>query len=360
MGRLKVSVLVTALVVLAVAFAGNANADVYSCFGAPGGVRSDYPEPRVFGEAQNWWHEGLPSNMLSNIDDAMSANHIHNGICVPQGETIVPEVDYAGHPAIAIQMVGKAHNNVGGVLKNARGGLESGTTGVWWPGDVHPLPLGWKPVSDDETRVLPEGYQTLSRLQSIGCGRHEGRYTIDTTERHGRRQYQSFGVQMYVPCKPGQSPNPYRGTDLFIFRGWYQGGNYVNVNFADESGHSYTGFRASDMSDPIPDDWTVRYSLAQGANRALVSVDPDIHHGSFGTVIQRSTGTGPFNATIHAADFTPGIHKLMIAGCENVSSPAGESCGVGVIPFLVPEPEPVGAGLGRSRHAPVICRTCPR
>lgn len=316
------AVLIAALAAVVGAYLAQ-GARAATCSGAPAGVRAEYPEPRVFTEAQSWWLEGTGDPL--NVEGAMEANHVHLGLCYPQGETILAE---DGLYPWSLQ--GKLHEFGGGSAGFVRGGgfLEPGAT---WSDGSGASGFPWSPVVPDETTVFTEATRAA---KVVRCGRRENRFTLNATGPQGRRQFQSFGLQTYVPCTSGRSREDYRSSDVMIFRSWYEGADYTNVSLVDESAHAYSGFQASGMADPVPLGWRVKVKLAAGANRYLVAVDPDLHHGTFGVVVARGVGTS-VTPTIPVSVLQPGVHKLMVMGCERIAQPSGSACALGVIPFVV-------------------------
>lgn len=314
-----------ALLAVAVFLAQAEAARAETCFGAPPGVRTQFPEPRVFEEAQAWWLERGTTRQILRIRGAMRANHVHLGLCFPQGQKIHPR---GGR--IHYSLRGMLHNFRRGVATFVRGGVvETGPRSGFKQG------LGWKPRASDEERV----FRAWSRTRRLRvCGRREWRFTLNALNPHRhRRQFQSFGSQAYVPCRGKRKRNNYRRSDAMIFRGWYKGSEYTNVGFGDESGHRYRGFRAWHMQWPVPTGWEVTWGVSEGARRFVLTIDPDIHHGSFGRVVARGRmRSGASRRTrIPVESLSPGIHRLMLVGCEGVRRPRGAACGVGVIPFLV-------------------------
>jgi hypothetical protein len=324
--RLWILALLAVAVFLAQAEAARAD----TCFGAPPGVRTDYPEPRVFEEAQAWWLERGTTRQILSIDGAMRANHVHLGLCFPQGVKIRPQ---GGR--IHYSLRGMLHNFRRGVATFVRGGvIETARRGVFKKG------LDWKPQAEDEMRF----FRASSRFRRVRvCGRREWRFTLNALNPHRhRRQFQSFGSQAYVPCRGKRKRNNYRRSDAMIFRGWYKGSEYTNVGFGDESGHRYRGFRAWGMWKAVPLDWEVKWGISEGARRFLLTIDPDIHHGSFGRIVARGRiRSGASRRTrIPVESLSPGIHRLMLVGCERVWRPRGAACGAGVIPFRVGQADP--------------------
>jgi hypothetical protein len=308
-------------------------AATFPCFGAPPAYVAHYDgssqdldgavdgavsfaEPRVFLESQGWWVEnGEP--------DPLSSEHIHVGLCYPQGERIRLQNGRVRWPLMM-----QLHNQIGATSNFVRGGgFQDGAVtprANWDP--------SWDPVSDQEVRfaVLTKRRRNLTR-----CGRREARFTNNVpVSVHAHRFYQSAGWQTYVPCLRGLRRTNYRSSDLMIARGYYESFDYVNVSLQGN-------WRASAMaSTPVPDAWTVRVGTGAGSTSYAVYVDPDLHHGSKGIVVAEGLGgDATRSVTIDTSQLTPGIHKLMVVANETQLDPLrpirGTASGVLVVPFLV-------------------------
>lgn len=322
--------------------ARTAQAGSFACVGAPEGVRSNYPEPRLFEESQSWWlQNGTPAQILT-MPGAMDAIHVHLGVCFPQGETILED---------NFSFKGTLHNQVGAVSNWVRYGFVGGEHGPGHPGGNlagHENGFPWTPTDPVEEVKFFDFGGSYESLIGGTCGRKEFRASlnVDSTRFH-KRQYQSFGSQAYTLCKPGQQSNNYRDSDVMIFRGWYDGPGYTNVAYSDESGHEGNGLHASDFYGAVPQNWQVKFGTSDVVDRWMLTVDPDVHHGSLGTVVAQgqSSISGQW-AAIPVTELTPGIHKLALIGCQQAE--LGTNCGVGVIPFLVG----ANSGARRGWHDP--------
>lgn len=284
-----------------------------------------YDEPRVCTESQEWWFEGA-GDMTRSIADAMKATHLHYLDCFPLMETWA---ESGGQFITHLKL--QQHENVGGRASNAGGlGFEDGgaVKAIFNP--------AWAPTSADETR-----FAQLTRASSTVkvCGRRETRGHLNGISRNGGEEFfNSFGKQSLVACKTGRTLGNQRGPSI-MYRGWYEVAAYTNITFVDDF-RGRTGFYASEMSAPVGSQLKIKFSLGAGANKYLVSVDPAIHHGSYGRIVAQGTGTG-FTADFAAVLplLSPGLHWIMAAGCENLGpSPTnpigGQNCGVGVVPFI--------------------------
>jgi hypothetical protein len=339
------------LVVMVLAAAGpfshSAMAAVtFPCFGAPAPYVAQYDgssddldgvvdgvvsfaEPRVFLESQGWWVEnGEP--------DPLNAEHIHVGLCYPQGERIRFQNGRVRWP-LMIQL----HNQVGATSNFVRGGgFQDGSVvprASWNP--------AWSPVSNQEVRFA---VLTKSRRSLTKCGRREARFTNNVpASMQGHRFYQSAGWQAYVPCLRGLRRADYRSSDVMIARGYYESFDYVNVALRGN-------WKASAMAaTPVPNEWTVSVGTAAGSTSYAVYVDPDLHHGSKGIVVAEGLGgDATRSVTIDTSELTPGVHKLMLVANETQLDPLraikGTASGVLVVPFLVAGVPYVSTSTARS------------
>lgn len=291
------------------------------------GVWDDYPitdfsEPRACADSQAWWLEGA-GDVTVNIEDAMRASHLHYGACFPFMETWAEE-----DSKFVLPVKNQMHQFVGGHSKNVGGlGFEDGGA---VKDTFNPV---WAPQSVDEVR-----FSTLVRNSSSVkvCGRRETRGHLEGISNNGgERMFNSFGWQSLVPCTAGRSRGDQRGPGI-IFRGWYVGGDYSNITFTDDF-RGDTGFRATQMDDPVVGDLKLKINLGAGANKWVVSVNPNVHGGSFGSWKLSGSGTAA-TVTIPNEVIPSGLFRVMAVGCErlgtsNANPVGGQSCGVGVIPF---------------------------
>lgn len=314
-----------ATVAIILAFPGRAEAQI-PCFGAPADYvaqfGASYAEPRDYDESQALWLEG-PGDPLANIDDAMRASHIHYAKCFPFMETWA-EAGGVFKTDLKLQL----HHFVGGHAKNVGGmGFEDG-------GAVkHVFNPVWAPTQQDETRFV-----SLSRPSSSVkvCGRREMRGHVNTISPDGGEEFfNSFGHQSLVKCTTGRTLGNQRGPSR-IYRGWYEKADYTNFTWVDDF-RGEVGFRSSQQAAPVVGNLRLKFSLGAGANKWAVFLNPDIHNGSFGTVIARGTGSGT-TVTIADALIPSGNFKILGYGCENiglssVNPRGGVNCGGGVLTF---------------------------
>jgi hypothetical protein len=270
-------------------------------------------------ETQGWWVQGQTGLSAPAADFPFISNHVHLSIPFPVGEQIsIPAAGGYSWPYLR-----QDHEDIGGAIRTTRGGDFS--FGSCCPND----PL-WKnkPITEVDQRhagSIPIESSSVDNWRAF-TGVREARFTADTTSKQGKRQYQSGAWNAFFH----QAGAPVGITA----RGWYEGPGYTNVTLKDSNLGVGTGFRASVLSStPVPAAWTINYSLAQGAAYFFAYIDPDIHHGTKGTVVlENKTGSsGVF--TVDTSGLAPGTHVLIVGGWEKAA--AGWNAGVLRVPFLV-------------------------
>jgi hypothetical protein len=255
----------------------------------------------------------------------MKASHQHYETCFPFMETWD---EASGQIKLDIQVL--AHEYQGGLIQNvnALGFLDNKTVKY----NFSPV---WAPSTDNEVRnvSITRATSSISR-----CGRVESRNHVEGQSPNGHeRQFSSTGWQSLFACKPGRSNSSDRGPGI-IFRGWYLNADYCNVTFTDDF-RGATGFRASEMDDPVQGDLKLKINVASCTNpRWMVLVNPDIHNGSYG--VFKASGVGDSATVTIPASVLPasGTFRVAAVGCETIGNSAanpngGQNCGVGVLPF---------------------------
>lgn len=262
---------------------------------ADAGTTPDLPYPTIFQETQGWWVQGRTGLSVPAADFPFTSAHVHLGVAYPTGETIMKISGLYRFPFVA-----RLHEFVGGHGKNVRGG--GFQLGSCCPSVAAPLFMQ-NPASADVMWV-----SQLNVDRSPGTGKHENRFTFDTTSPFGKRMYQSGAWWTFV----GQPGAAVPATA----RGWYASTDYTNVTVK-------TPFRAS---APLRPGQTVSYALAQGATHAFAYADPNIHAGSKGTVIfeNRTGSSGSFT-------IPTGTSVLLLGGWEKASD--GWNAGVLRLPL---------------------------
>jgi hypothetical protein len=270
----------------------------------------DFADTRVCLESQAWWLNG---DSTPDPDAPFMAEHVHVMVPYPAGETVLATDGYYEFPFRATLF-----DFIGGTGHSVRGGgfLSGGTT----PQVSMNI---WKPTETHEERF---GVLRKKASEVKGTGKKENRFTLNTTSKYGKQMFQSAGWHTFV----GTAGAPAGIT----CRGWYDGHDYANVSLKDSNLGTGTGFQASVLaSTPVPDDWTLSWSLAQGAKEFFAYVNPSLHAGSKGIVAREGVAGTSGTFTVDTRDLPAGVNFLVVGGWEK--KPAGSLAGVCRIPFLV-------------------------
>lgn len=279
-------------------------------FGCPPELQMDFADMRACLESQAWW---LDADSTPDPDAPFLAEHVHVMVPYPAGETIFAQDGYYEFPfrATLFNFVGGAGQYVRGGNFLGGGAMPQRSMNTWTPTEMHEERFGVLRKKASEVK---------------GTGKKENRFTLNTTSKHLKRMFQSSGWLTFV----GTAGAPVAVT----CRGWYQGHDYANVTLKDSNLGTGTGFQASVLaSTAVPDDWTISWSLAQGANEFFAYVNPRLHEGNKGFVVREGVvgTTGTF--TVDTRDLPDGVNYLLVGGWEK--KPAGSLAGVCRLPFLV-------------------------
>lgn len=303
--------------------------ELYECVGAPADYPNVYyPEPRVFLESQGWWSR-------RKTRPGSASEHIHVGVCFPQGMRWSADVDGTVRLDFRIGF----HNAFRFRVARFRGGIAC----------CDATPGGGAQFDDTsaETKALigsamPDGHVYVTKTLDIdgagSDGRKEARFTVDLRRTtNGRRFFQSAGWQSYIERTETTIVDDYRGEDTVAARGWYEGFGYTNASYAE---------RYSAAAPPtVSGTWRPKVRMRSGSGGAPVTshrahVDPDFHMGSAGWTVKQ--GRGPFEGRlgVDTTRLANGWHKLvLVSNSKKISrrdkAPNGTSSGVQVIPFLV-------------------------
>lgn len=292
-----------------------AEAATYSALGAPPELAHlTYPEPRVYLETQSWWVQGNTGLSAPGANFAHDSTHVHLGRAYPSGEQFILPPAGQGYtwPYLAI-----FHNDVGGTVRQVRGGgFQIGSDGSILK---DPNSVGVKITTNDQ-KLAGNIVYPADRVNTWRAftGTAETRFTADTTSRFGQRQFNStrWFTQLNAPGQPV----------IIKARGWYQGGDYVDVQLSTKT-------RASTLANgtAIFPGKTLTYAIGAGAQWAFAYIDPDLHNGSKGTVLFENR-TGSSGSFVVPA-LSPGVHKLMLGSWEKLGNGwSGVAC---PIPFQV-------------------------
>jgi hypothetical protein len=262
-----------------------------------------YAEPRVFLDSQAWW---VTTPGKSGPDNG----HLHTSLCFPLHQvvkgTIPLDIRLTMHEnpgqlrSIAVQVFTDKGATVV-AQRSFKPALTCKETCSWW---VH--------LDADTTRVPYDG-------------RQEWRIRPKITEPDGKVQVGSTSYQTYL--NNGKPKNDYRSYDLVQGKGWYEGASYAIARL--DSGFPFA---------PVSGRWTIAFrceSDGPPVRGCYVLVDPDFHHGDFGTVLFRQPGAYKGTLTIDTAQIAPGSHKLVIR-TDAPHESGSTNGGVLGIPFVVP------------------------
>ena len=310
--------LVAAVLVLMAMLIGIGRAEAATSYGSPPELAGiEYQEPRVFVETQGWWVEGQTALAAPGASFPFESAHVHLGIPFPLGEQFIMPASGSG---VDFPYLAQYHENVGGAVRQVRGGMVNQTTAC--SDDVIPSDPGFKGVKVTEVNQRHAGVIPFS-ASKVNCwrdevGTREFRFTADTTSKFGKRQYQSgaWNAQFNAPAAPV----------AVTARGWYEGPGYTNVTLT-------TKVQAHTLASGgvLKPGSNAAYSLAQGAKWAFAYIDANIHAGIKGTVLfENRTAAGSFTIP---AGLTPGDHVLLLGGWEKTTT--GWNAGVLRLPFHV-------------------------
>jgi hypothetical protein len=279
-------------------------------FGCPPELQMDFADTRACLESQAWW---LNADSTPDTDAPFQSEHAHVMVPYPAGETILAKDGYYEFPFRATLF-----NFIGGTGHYVRGGnfLSGGTT-------PQVSMNNWKPTAMHEER---SGVLRKKASEVIGTGKKENHFTLNTTSKHAKRMFQSSGWHTFVG-----TPGAPAGVTC---RGWYEGHEYANVTLKDSNLGTGTGFQASVLaSTPVPDDWTVSWSPAQGANEFFAYVNPQVHEGSKGIVVKEGVAGTSGTFTVDTRNLPVDVNYLLVGGWEKKAT--GSLAGVCRLPFLV-------------------------
>jgi hypothetical protein len=283
-------------------------------FGCPASLAlKRYPDERSCFESQGWWVQGRTELTEPAADFPFVSLHVHMNIPFPIGETVSA---VAGEYVFDFEA--QLHNFVGGFSPWSRGGNFLSDNILYLRYDP--------PKTPDAPDLAWTGVLTNPTGEVTCTGRCENRFTTNATSPFGKRMYQS-GAWNAIIGGPGQPVS-------MTVRGWYQTSDYTNISLKDSNLGDGTGFRTSYFRDLcVPPQWTISYSLDQGAKWAFFYVDAAIHGGSKGIVAaENRTGSTGF-VTIDTTFLAPGEHKLLFGAWEKASD--GWNAGVGTHKFRV-------------------------
>lgn len=305
----RISLMASLIMVFAAAFVfiPSANSgDPHTCV--------DYPEPRIFLEAQGWWSD---NETISDGD----TQHSHSGVCFPLAPQVV-----SGN--VTFDVVSKMHNVSGFRLRKVRiqDAIDQGPLV-----DVASVTPGTLCSEHDCTFVNSLTVNT----DALAAGMHEFRVmsSIVSPVTGAPQLLATNGYQICIRSCSGVTPET---TDAPEGRGWYLNENGVEIGYAVSRFDSLTAFPRT----PVSGTWCPPIRTGRGYSgdvpqeRSRVVVDPNFHAGDSGrTYLDVS---GPFRGTvcINTNELINGSHKLVIIS-HSTATFDGQLWGVFVVPFTV-------------------------
>jgi hypothetical protein len=220
-----------------------------------------YPERRMYLELQGW---------LTPVGQRPGhhSEHMHTGMCFPQGETWAPRV-------ARIHARQTFHNLLGYRVTRIRGGaVDTGLGGlIRRPGAIARLNRAAR-ASAGTTRHVYQTYRL--NIPAANCsGRAESRIGMRVVRSNSRalvaKWFTSTGWQSYMPpgkprCTSG------RDRDVVISSNWVPGFEYA------KNGLGPAPVRASTWRRPKARRFVLRVGMASGVTRGSLHIDPDFHH----------------------------------------------------------------------------------
>lgn len=264
---------------------------------------SNYPENRVFLEAQAWW---WLSNKTDRIQTGEDFGHLHVGTCFPHAQTVSGDVQFD----VRIIM----HNNPGYIHHLVIAVWDDKPSNCWAGGtacvDLRDAPLTcpgeqtcvfWLPVTVPTTTLNTDG-------------RKEFRFRVFMEQPDGNRLFPSTGWQAYVDNNRSITRN-YRSSDTVEARGWYTGANYQNSRLEVLPNQILSGI------------WTPRVHMKPGAGGTdttyhIAMIDPNFHSDppSEGIVVKEGQGQFIGNLEIDTTNLSDGWHRLVLRADADIDN----------------------------------------
>jgi hypothetical protein len=263
--------------------------------------------------------QGNTSYSAPQPNFATDSTHVHGMTPYPLGERLIVPPPGSGYDWFFLSQF---HNDIGGATRGVRG-LSFQDLGGFGCCILAEGSSGVKITTDDQklTGKIHVPSNRPDAWRNASPGTYESRFTTDTTSRFGNRQYNStrWFAQLNTPGAPV----------IARARGWYACGEYVDATLTTKT-------RALTLANgtAIFPGKTLTYSIGAGALWAFAYIDPDIHHGSKGTVLfENRTGS---SGSFVVPPLESGIHVLLLGSWEKVSGCGGGwNGGVERIPFRV-------------------------
>lgn len=264
------------------------------------------------------------------------AQHAHAEFCAPLNQVVTG--------VYPLDVTVKLHNTPGQVVKRVR---------------MYPYRDGG---SGTKVEVVDPRDEAGNRL---GCDTadctHVVRLNVDTSKYSTGKWSWRVGVELAVnPASLNQRNLATGGINVCIrscsgvtpaddraeARGWYRDidgivHGYINSRWGWDASHD-AEFPWIGAYVPVGGTWCPPLRTLPGAQEgqpltvedSFVSIDPDFHHGSEGTVVLSQTGPVQQRVCVDTATLTNGVHKLFIRA-HSTNGYDGETWGAFVVPFEV-------------------------
>jgi hypothetical protein len=274
---------------------------------------SDFPEPRVWTEAQSWWSRADGADPAATTD----FGHLHVGACIPERDTL------SANTTIPVRVV--MHNNPGKLLD-----LSLVFKGTDYETTVAKLVPAWRTCAETTCEQWLTAPVDIAKFGHSGLQEIRVRGFVD--EPDGKRMHASLNWQTYIAN--GKSKSDVTRKPYLRGKGWYTDFGYCEPDV---------------LSVPLPDGpvsgvWEPKVKQVDHGSGDVdpshhrVALDADAHAGIPGTVLL--DGPGPLPETTLSIDTTQladGPHRLVQrVDCEKDGQ--GNS-GVLVAQFHVDNPD---------------------
>jgi hypothetical protein len=311
-----------------------------NCIGEPPDhPAANYPEQRVFLEAQGWWDDRDDDGQVARFGDS---EHLHVGVCFPLQQTV------SGTVRLDLRILG--HNlPAGSVIRNTRFHEASGQLyeDIRYERTVQAgekNAVVWRTLNWDSTEAT-DGLREIRFLTFVD--------RPDSAEIHA-----SSGWCVDFENGKSDSTQDSCGRRLTEGRGWYDCLEYKSSR-TDEWTYPYAGI-------PPGQPYTIRMSGQDGApfggggddavTRHWLRFDSNFHSFDLGSLIVETPGPGrDQSVAIPGSLLTPGVHFLFLMTerdglCTQVSSgtvfPGQKTPQDGIISGGLRIPIKVNAGVG--------------
>lgn len=282
--------IVAVAVAAGVCFAGQAQASLVGCFGAPADYRAafdtvrgqstngqvDYPYPTVYIEFQGW----ITTNNPFVLPPGHHSEHLHGGACFPQGETLTD----ANAKPWYVDVKWQAHNvrdYKATVVQGSLVDFEASTGAITaTQAQLDELTAAFA-ASADTTVTVFQSYRIAVPLSN---GIKELRFGLHT-ERSGPSALVDrwrFNGRVYFTYNYAGLPSHQAKAENVRFirtQNWV----FYTVNGVLKESYNYAGFASSGawkrgtLTPARPASWDVAVRTTDGTNQGLLAVNPNFH-----------------------------------------------------------------------------------